>query len=46
MPILAKSLQLHNSLGNCAGELFKPSIDSVSLLIYNEKNFLVSFFCG
>jgi len=35
------SWQLHNSPGNCAGELFKPSKDSPSLQVCNEKKFLV-----
>jgi len=38
------TLQLHNSPGDCAKELFKPSKDSASPLVCNEKN--VSFgFC-
>jgi len=40
LPTLAKFLQLHNSPINCARELFKPSQDLASLLVYNEKKFL------
>jgi len=40
MPILAKSLQLHNLPVDGATELFKPLKDSVSLLVCNEKTCL------
>ena len=36
---------MHNSPGNCARELFKPSKDLASLWVYNEKKILCfSFF--
>jgi len=34
------SYQLHSSLADCAKELFKPSKDSASLQVCNEKKFL------
>jgi len=37
LPILAKSLQLHNLLVSYARELFKPIKDSAGLLVCNEK---------
>jgi len=40
--------QLHNSPSDCGRELFKPSKDSASLQVCNEKKFLVwgfRFFC-
>ena len=33
------SYQLHNSLGDCAKELFKPSKDSTSLRVCNDNKF-------
>jgi len=33
------TLQLHNSLVDCARELFKSSKDSVSLLVCSDKKF-------
>jgi len=35
------SSQQHNSLVNCAKELFKPSKDSTGLQVCNEKNIWV-----
>jgi len=35
------SYQSHSSSADCARELFKPSKDLASLLVCNEKNFLV-----
>jgi len=46
LPILAKSLQLHNSAVDCAREMFKPSEDTVSLVVCNEKKVKVLGFCG
>jgi len=49
LPILAKSLQLHNLQVNCARELFKLLKDSANLLVCNKQNFLVlgfRFFVG
>jgi len=40
------TLQLHNSLGNWARELFKPSEDGASLLVWILKNWKVLDFCG
>jgi len=42
------SLQLHNTPVDCARELFKPSKDSASLLVCNEKklSFGFSYFVG
>jgi len=43
------TLHLHNSPVDCAGELFKPSKDTASLLACNEKNYKVwdfGFFVG
>jgi len=39
LPILAKSLQLHNVPVDCARELFQPSKDLVSLVFGDEKIF-------
>ena len=38
LPILAKSLQLHNSPVDYTRVLIKPSKDSTSLLVCNEKS--------
>jgi len=49
LPTLGKPLQLHNSPGNCAGELCKPSKDVASLLVCIEKSLKVfgfGFFVG
>jgi len=35
------TLQLHNSPVNCARELFKPSKESVSILLWNENKIYV-----
>jgi len=40
---LTKSLQLHNSLGHCARELFKLKLES--LLVCNKKKLLGFEFC-
>ena len=37
LPILAKSLQLHNSPVGCVRELSKPSKDSTSLVVFKGK---------
>ena len=44
LPILAKSLEFHNSPVKCARELFKPPKDLASLLVCNEKKILGLFF--
>jgi len=48
LPMLAKSWQLQNMPVDCTRELFKPSKDSASLLVCNEKflGFGFEFFCG
>ena len=38
------SQQRHNSSADCARDLFKPSKDSGSLRVWNEKNFGFGFF--
>jgi len=40
------TLQLHNLSVDCARELFKPSKDLASLLVYNEKKFWVGDISG
>jgi len=40
---LAKSLQLHNSQIGCARELYKPSKNTVSLPVCNEKSLRFPF---
>jgi len=45
LPILAKSLQLHNSPVNYDRDLFKPLKDSAIFLVCNETKKIV-FFVG
>jgi len=42
------TLQLHNSPGDCSGELFKSSKDAASLLVCIKKleKLWISIFCG